>query len=123
MLIIRPHPVCDISQDEFLKLLPHCERLSIINKGSFSVVLSTADILISYSSTCIEEALQNSIPVVLYDKWKRYNHFNIPETKTLEEAAKKPVYYISSSVALEECMPRILYVSVDSVLSDADLKD
>ncbi len=122
-LIIRPHPVCDISKDEFLKLLPHCEKLSIMNKGPFSDVLSVADVLISYSSTCIEEALQNSIPVILYDKWKRYNHFNIPETKALEGVVKKPVYYVSSSATLKECMPRILAVFGSSVLSDSDLKD
>lgn len=122
-LIIRPHPVCDISKDEFLRLLPRSERLIIMNKGPFSEVLSVADILISYSSTCIEEALQNGIPVVLYDKWGRYNHFNAPEIKTVDEIARKPVYYISSPEALSGCIPKILGVFSNSVLNDSDLKE
>jgi len=74
-LMIRPHPVCDLSNEELLGLLPSCARMTIYREGSFSEVLAKADLLVSYSSTCIEEALQNNIPVVLFDLWKRYNHF------------------------------------------------
>jgi len=120
-LVLRPHPICDISKEEFIKLLPSSRRLNIINKGPFSDVLSISDVLISYSSTCIEEALQNKIPVVLFDKWRRYNHFNIEETNKASEIEKKPTYYITSSEILKECLPKIVELTDRDPLQDADL--
>lgn len=106
--IIRPHPVCDISQEEFKALLPSSDKFAILSKGSFTKVLSIADILISYSSTCIEEALQSKIPVILFDKWKRYNHFNIKETKGKQAIDNNPVYYLSDSRILSDIIAKVL---------------
>ncbi len=123
VLVIRPHPTCDISEADFRTLLPTSNKVRIINRGSFQAVLSIADLLVSYSSTCIEEALQNKVPVVLYDKWSRYNHFNIKVTESLSEVEKKPVYYVTETEILKECLPRILDTAVKAPLSDLDLKD
>ena len=92
--VLRPHPVCDISRQDFLKLLPPSDKICVMDQGSFKDVLSVTDLLISYSSTCIEEALQSNIPVVLYDKWKRYNHFNVPGAAGNVFDVKAPVRYI-----------------------------
>jgi len=91
--VLRPHPVCDISREDLLKLLPPSDRIRVMDEGPFKDVLSVTDLLISYSSTCIEEALQSAIPVILFDKWKRYNHFNIPEAKG-DFDIKEPAQYI-----------------------------
>jgi CDP-glycerol glycerophosphotransferase (TagB/SpsB family) len=122
-LIIRPHPACNITREEFTRLLPRSECLSILKKEQFSDILSAADILVSFSSTCIEEALQNKIPVILFDKWGRYNHFNVAETSGSADIVKKPVYYISSPLVLKECLPDILRIAGNNLLSDADLKE
>ena len=107
-LVVRPHPVCKLSEDELRLMLPDCPRLRILNTGSFSRILSAADLLISYSSTVIEEALQNDIPVILYDKWCRYNHFNVEETMSLNGRALKPVSYLTNPKYLRECIEKKL---------------
>lgn len=122
-LIVRPHPICDITKEEFIKLLPPVRRLSIMNKGPFSDILSVSDLLISYSSTCIEEALQNQIPVILFDKWRRYNHFNLKELSSLNEINRQPAYYVASPDVLKESLPKIIELTQRQPLKDADLKD
>ena len=77
--ILRLHPGFTLNDDEIRTLLGHPRQLIIHRKGSFSEVLACADIVVSYSSTVIDEALLNNIPVLLYDKWSRYNHFNTAE--------------------------------------------
>lgn len=74
-LIIRLHPGFDYLEDNIRFYLPRSDKFIISKTGPFSELLSASDLLISYSSTCIDEALMNKIPVLLYDKWNRYNHF------------------------------------------------
>jgi hypothetical protein len=120
-LVIRPHPVCDITERQFRLMLPDCKRLKIINKGPFSDILSIADLLISYSSTCIEEALQNEIPVILFDRWKRYNHFNIQEIKDAGAIQRSPVYYITEPEVLAIGVPKILELFERNPFADGEL--
>ena len=39
-------------------------------------LLKNSKAVISFSSTIIEDALNFHVPVILLDRWKRYNHFN-----------------------------------------------
>lgn len=106
--ILRPHPVCNLSKEEFNLLLPPCPKMRIMTKGGFSRLLSAADVLVSYSSTCIEEAIQNRIPVILYDQWNRYNHFGSSKVKNLEINLKNPAYYITQPEQLKDTIDRVL---------------
>jgi len=120
--IIRPHPICDISEEEFAELLPSCRRLKVIKKKRpFSDILSIADLLISYSSTCIEEALQSNIPVILFDRWRRYNHFNLEETKSENQIARNAAYYITRPEILPKAIPGILDIYDKEPLGDEEL--
>ena len=119
--ILRPHPICDITEEEFRALLPECPRLKIISKGSFSRILSAADLLISYSSTTIEEAVQNDIPVLLYDKWGRYNHFNLKELAGGTDLDVSPVYYLTKKEHLQNTIYTILFNFKRSSNSQAGL--
>jgi len=121
--ILRPHPACDLSEEDFYMSLPRCNRFKIINKGSFSDILSVGDLLISYSSTCIEEALQNRIPVILFDKWKRYNHFNIKETTQADTLNRQSAYYLTNPQLLVKSISRILDIFDTNPLQDGDLVD
>ena len=47
-----------------------------ISNHTFSENLKKTSILISFSSTALEEALLSNVPVIIYDKWNRYNHLN-----------------------------------------------
>ncbi len=119
-LVVRPHPACDLTEEEYRLLLPECRRMSILNKGNFSKVLSVADLLVSYSSTCIEEAVQNDIPVVLFDKWKRYNHFNLEEVLGSGSLEQKPAYYLTEPCLLKEVMQKIFELRQNKEFSKED---
>jgi len=67
-----------LSDEEFKLLLPPSEKYTINRQGPFAAVLAATDILVSYSSTALDEALLNERPVILFDKWARYNHFKLP---------------------------------------------
>ncbi|MFH1283596.1 MAG: hypothetical protein ABII27_08025 [bacterium] len=94
-LILRLHPGFILDNNEFKSFLPRLKKCIISRKGQFADVLSAADLLISYSSTAIDEALINKIPVLLYDKWKRYNHFGTGVFENSESKNIFPVCYVN----------------------------
>jgi len=47
---------------------------NVSNKGSFLSAISSSDCLISYSSTCIEEAIMLGKQVIIIDFQNKYNH-------------------------------------------------
>lgn len=100
-LVIRPHPACELSDLELKKSLPPSTKYTIVSQGRFEDILSDSDLLVSYSSTCIEEALNNDIPVVLYDRWRRYNHFGVPETEESFDIGREAVWYITRKEILK----------------------
>jgi hypothetical protein len=124
-LIVRPHPALDITDEEFKTLLPVCERMVVLDrkKGSFSKILSAADLLISYSSTVIEEAIQNNIPVILFDKWKRYNHFGIPESHRSDGLLIKPAYYVTQPDKLNGFITETLVLHGQNTVDKKDLEN
>ena len=75
-LIIQPHPTLkeNLSIDDLVKLFQINSKNIKISDQSFTENLKKTSILISFSSTVLEEALLSKIPVVIYDKWNRYNH-------------------------------------------------
>jgi hypothetical protein len=95
-LIIRLHPGFNSSDEEVGLFLPESNKYIISKTGSFQDVLSATDLLISYSSTVIDEALINKIPVLLYDKWRRYNHFQTDVYDGREQSNIFPVCYVNS---------------------------
>jgi CDP-glycerol glycerophosphotransferase (TagB/SpsB family) len=103
-LILRLHPGFDVTDEELWILLPKTDNCIISRSGSFESVLAFSDLLISYSSTCIDEALLNKVPVLLYDKWNRYNHF---KTNIFEGNDSKdifPVCYCNNSENLNNAI-------------------
>ena len=49
----------------------------LLRPTSFHEVLAEADLLVSFSSTTIEEALVNDVPVLLYGGHGRYAHIPV----------------------------------------------
>jgi len=78
-LIIRFRPARDLNLAEFKELLVESESFTVRSDGSFSEFLLASDLLLSYGSAAIEEALQNKIPVLQYDFDGKYCH--IPATQ------------------------------------------
>ena len=67
----------------------------------FNEVLSKTDLLISFSSTTIEEALVNKIPVVLYGGNGRYSHIPLNPFKKGNEI-QNPIIFINDKNLLNE---------------------
>ena len=79
-LIIRTRPnnlqKMFMSIEDVKDLLIQSDCYSIHSEGSFEDYLSIADMIVSYSSTTIEEALQNKVPVLQYDSQGKYCHID-----------------------------------------------
>jgi hypothetical protein len=73
-LVIRLHQKLKLSVDDLLTLMPASDRVTLDRHGSFKDCLRQADLVVSFSSTTIEEGLQNRVPLLLYDPWQRYQH-------------------------------------------------
>ena len=73
-LIVRFRPSSRLSIDTFKMLLRSGKNYGIYCDGDFQDYLTISDLLVSYSSTTIEEALQNEVPVLQYDPQGKYCH-------------------------------------------------
>ena len=95
-LIVRFRPSDYLSLNDFSELLTKSDCYSVHSKGTFEDYLTISDLLVSYSSTTIEEALQNMVPVLLYDSQGKYCHI---EGQALDQTLNPSVdscYYVDS---------------------------
>jgi len=104
MLVFRVHPGFFLNDEEIRSLLPSTESLVIHRQGDFSQALAMADLVVSYSSTAIDEALINKVPVLLYDKWKRYNHFRTKAFENSDSQGVFPVCYVDEPGLLDAAL-------------------
>ena len=116
-LIIKYRPTI-MPTHEFRELLPKSEKYSISIDESFMDVLGISDLLVSFSSTTIEEALQNNVPVLLYGGGGRYQHVKgIPVLPNVE-VDTGAVFVIDSPAYLADGLRKILKVDKTDVLRD-----
>lgn len=73
-LLVRFRSLEYLTEDDFKALLVPSDCYEICSKGSLPDYLGLSDLLVSYSSTAIEEALQLRIPVLQYDPQGKYCH-------------------------------------------------
>jgi hypothetical protein len=101
-LVIKPHPVRKMDPKEIKALLPESNKLTILSPNKpFFESLTIADLVIGFSSTAIEDALQSHIPVLLLDKWNRYMHLRAEKININKEPQLSPIYYINNSKNLK----------------------
>jgi hypothetical protein len=103
-LAIRFRPMQYLNLSEFRSLLIPSNCYDVYTEGSFEEYLLSSDLLISYSSTTIEESLQNHTPVLQYDPDGKYIH--IPGHKLSEKGGEyiSSVYYVDSQNCLSESL-------------------
>jgi hypothetical protein len=85
-----------MSLDDIKSLLIKSDCYQIYTEGSFEEYLLGSDLLVSFSSTTIEEALQVKIPVLQYDPFNRYCHIPSTALNEISKPQPSPIYYISS---------------------------
>lgn len=107
-LVFRIHPGDAITEEQIYKLLSVPDNVSVSSSGAFEDVLAAADLLLSFSSTAVQEALINFIPVLLYDRWNRYNHLNVAAAAGSIPSAMAAAYYIRKKEHLAHSIRRIL---------------
>ena len=67
-------------------------------------VLKNVFVTINFSSTVIEDSLHSNIPVILFDRWKRYKHCNSEEDVNKKNSA---VYYVNNENDLISCLSTV----------------
>ena len=96
-LAIRFRPYLYFSKIDLKNLLKPSSCYQIYSDGEFYEYLISSDILISYSSTTIEESFQCRVPVLQYDADNKYMH--IPNSNVLginKDPELNIAYYASS---------------------------
>ncbi|MEK7287923.1 MAG: hypothetical protein AAB091_05140, partial [Elusimicrobiota bacterium] len=73
----------------------------------FLEVMAMADLLISFSSTAIEEALQNDIPVLLYGCGGRYLHVHTDNVLPSAHCKPAAVYAVRKAGDLAPALRQI----------------
>ncbi len=122
-LVLRVHPGEPITRKEIEALMELPANVTVSDRGTFEDILTVAHLVVSFSSTSIQEALVNGVPVVLYDKWKRYNHLQAPRVTAEETPELSPAYYIDTPAALIPSLRRILEQHQGGGLSYGVFKD
>jgi len=123
-LVIRLHPGKKISPEEFVSLLPPSDNLTVSSyKLPFDQVLGISDLLINFSSTVIEDALQNRIPVLLYDRRNRYQHFEAQHLTSKKAKEVNGVYYINDSEDLKNGIEWIVHRHLGNDIPDSIFDD
>ena len=67
-------------------------------------ILPLSKVLISFSSSSIEDLLYSKVPVILFDSNNRYQHFNA--CKNLDKK-NEAMYYVNSLKKLKKCLKTI----------------
>jgi len=106
-LILRFRPSAGLSKEVFSNLVSKSENCAIYSDGAFEDYLSISDMLVSYSSTTIEEALQNNVPVLQYDHDDKYMHIKAP-TVDHKNFKINPIYYCGQEGNLSQSIKLIL---------------
>jgi hypothetical protein len=86
-----------------------------LSSRKISYELKDTNLLISYSSTVIEEALLNKIPVLLYDKWERYCHYTC-HNLDLNPFIANTLYYATKPESVSKNLNELLDVQKNNNL-------
>lgn len=109
-LVIKFRPSPGLSAEDLLAALPYSERVSLSIDEPFLEVLGIANLLVSFSSTTIEEALQNNVPVLLYGGNGRYQHITATEVTAGKACGHAAVYFVRSAADLPAGLRQILTI-------------
>jgi len=98
--LVKPHPSENRCVDDLKKIFVNLE----FTQKKISEVLKNVFVTISFSSTVIEDSLHSNIPVILFDRWKRYKHCNSEENINKKNSA---AYYVNNEKDLINCLSTV----------------
>ncbi len=107
-LIVKFRPSKHISIEDLKSQVEFSDRVILSVDEPFLDVLGFSNLMVSFSSTTIEEALANCIPVVFYGGDGRYQHVEAPVYRPGEALPVSPVYAIKDSTHLSAGLENVL---------------
>jgi len=116
-LIVRFRPSDGLNKADFSKLIKVSNNYGVYSDGAFDDYLAVSDLLVSYSSTTIEEALQNNVAVLQYDHDDKYKHIQASTVSEGQELVINPIYYCGNKDELKNSIDMILK-NIDSIKSE-----
>ncbi|MEN6318292.1 MAG: hypothetical protein ABFD82_06005 [Syntrophaceae bacterium] len=108
ILKIRPD-IYELSMDTMKALLPKAENVVIEAEKPFLEVLEQGDLVVSFSSTTIEEALSNDVPVLLYGGDGRYAHIPVEPFSDTNDDVNRPVTFVRNREDLKKYLSKLDY--------------
>lgn len=106
-LAIRFRPQSGFTLKDLKSQLKESDCYEVYDYGNIADYLIASDLLISYSSTTIEEALQSQLQVLQYDPSGKYEHIPSQLLSKNSEKNISEIYYVNSEddlmSALEWC--------------------
>jgi len=98
--LVKIHPSENRCFDDLKQIFKNLK----FTKKNISKVLKDAFVTISFSSTVIEDSLYSNVPVILFDRWKRYKHCISEEDVNKKNSA---IYYLNNKNDLINCISTI----------------
>lgn len=108
LLIIKFRPSSEISASDIKNSIPFSDRVILSIDEPLLDILGMSDLVVSFSSTVIEEALQNNIPVLLYGGGGRYQHVPAQEIKCDGAFKRSAVCHVREAKDLTCAITRML---------------
>jgi hypothetical protein len=106
IVMFRPSP--EIGLDDLKTLVAFSDKAMVSVDAPLVDVLGFADLLVSFSSTVIEEALQNRVPVLLYGGDGRYQHVKAISIAKGDTPGYSAVYHVKNRADLPYAIQYIL---------------
>jgi hypothetical protein len=116
-LIVRFRPSDGLNKADFSKLIKSSNNCGVYSEGAFDDYLTASDLLVSYSSTTIEEALQNDVAVLQYDHDDKYIHVQAPTVSEGKKLDINPIYYCGNKDELKNSI-NIILKNIDLIKSE-----
>jgi len=120
-LVIRYRPTLNLDVNSFKSLIKKSRNSAIYIDGDFSDFLSITDVLVSYSSTTIDQAIHNRKAVLQYDCDNKYMHYDGVDL-TKENFKIAPVYYCGKKESLPSSL-KIIIENLDQIYQKRELWD
>ena len=109
-LIVKFRPTAELSVEDLSTLVDFSEKSILSVDESLLDVMGFTDLLVSFSSTVIEEALQNRVPVLLYGGDGRYQHIKAPSVTEGDTPGTSALYHVRDAKDLPYALEKILSV-------------
>lgn len=111
--IVRFRPLPEISVEALKQRVRFSRKVRLSIEEPFNDILAMADLLASFSSTTIETALMNAIPVLLYGGSGRYQRLPAPVVRRGEPVRPSALYHVGDVADLEYAVRGILALAGD----------